>query len=318
MTGHPPGVVRLAVPASLAGERLDRFVAAATDLSRRAARRLAAEGRLWRNGRPSRVLSRTLETGDVVELLVEPGTVRTTLEPPPPVDLLHEDGWIVAVDKPAGVLSQASGTMPEDEHPADERLLLQLALAAGRRPYLRLVHRLDRLTSGVLLFARQPAAMGPLSRAWASGTVLRLYLAIVRGRMAPEPLVVDKPISRDPAHTWRFRTHAGGRVAVTRIRPLLPGPGDTTVVVCRPLTGRTHQVRVHLAAAGHPVLGDRLYGGGTAEVPRPMLHAAFLELPHPGTGERLGIAAPVPDDMTDRLPGEFRDPEWRTSLGGDT
>ncbi len=311
MTAPGPGLVRVVVPRPLAGERVDRFVAAATDLSRRAARRLAGEGRLLRNGRVVRVLSRTLQTGDVVDILVDGESLRPTLDPPPPVELLHEDPWLVAAHKPAGVLSQASEAMGRDESPLDERVLLHLALREGRRPFLRLVHRLDRLTSGVLLFARSPAALAPLAEAWRSGSVRRLYLAVVLGRVPPRPVVLDEPIARDPGHRWRFRTGPGGRPARTTVHPLVEGPGDTTVVACLLSTGRTHQVRVHLAGWGHPVAGDRLYGGSMAGVGRPMLHAALLHLPHPRCHEPLEITAPVPGDMARLLPEPFPEHRWR-------
>jgi 23S rRNA pseudouridine1911/1915/1917 synthase len=176
---------------------------------------------------------------------------------------------------------------------------LGAALSTGAKPYLRLVHRLDRLTSGVALFARKPQAHKPLVRAWSEGVVERRYVAVVEGRPELETDLIDAPIGRDPGHDWRFRVASAGRSARTRVTITGDLDNDLTVVECRLLTGRTHQVRVHLAHLGHPVLGDRLYGSRRAGlVVRPLLHAVSISLPHPDSGERLTIEAPLPDDIT--------------------
>ncbi len=291
---------RFVVPPSLDAQRLDQFVAAATTLSRRAARRLAAEGRIWRNGRPARVLSRTVATGDVIELLVEGVTAATP--PMEPVTVLFDDGWLLAALKPAGVLSQPSEASGPSDPSLDQRLLVQLARQEGRPPFLRLLHRLDRLTSGVLLFARRPQVLSPIAEAWRAGAVCRLYLGVVLGDPGQEARLVEAPIARQRDHHWRFTVHPRGRPAATLIRPLGRGPRDTTLVACLLRTGRTHQVRVHLAHLGHPVAGDRLYGGATDGVDRPLLHAAALRLPHPRTGEPYVAEAPLPGDFSPFLP----------------
>ncbi|NOZ94253.1 MAG: RluA family pseudouridine synthase [Acidobacteria bacterium] len=294
---------RFVVPPSLDAQRLDQFVAAATTLSRRAARRLAAEGRIWRNGRPARVLSRTVATGDVIELLSEDVTAASPSVDP--VTVLGDDGWLLAALKPAGVLSQPSETSGSSDLSLDQRLLVQLAGQEGRRPFLRLLHRLDRLTSGVLLFARRPQVLSPIAEAWRTGAVCRLYLGVVLGDLGPDARVVQAPIARQRDHRWRFSVDTRGRPAATLIRPLGRGPRDTTLVACLLRTGRTHQVRVHLAHLGHPVAGDRLYGGATDGVDRPLLHAAALRLPHPRTGEPYVAEAPLPSDFSPFLPEDL-------------
>lgn len=297
---NPPEATRLVVMPEHDGLRLDQYLAAATALSRRAARKLISEGVVARNCQPTRVQGRQVEWGDVVDVLRDPAS----LEVPPRPDLaelsiLHEDNWLLALNKPAGMLSQPS-SKPTNELALDQLAVLGLAAATGTKPYLRMVHRLDRLTSGVALFAHNPQAQAPLVKAWADGAVERRYLAVVEGLPEIEETLIDKPIGRDPNHDWRFRVDTGGREARTEVRTAARLDDDLAVVECRLLTGRTHQVRVHLAAWGHPVLGDRLYGSRRAdEVRRPLLHAGLLELPHPKDGSRITITAPVPEDMAE-------------------
>jgi len=296
MTNAPEGT-RLLVMPQHDGLRLDQFLASSTALSRRAARRVISDGAVARNCQPTRVLGRQVEWGDVVDVLRSPVELEA---PPRPVleelTILHDDPWLIAVDKPAGILSQP-GSKPTTELALDQIVLLGLALETGSRPYLRMVHRLDRLTSGVTLFARNPETHAPLVRAWADGAVERRYLAVVEGVPETDSLI-DRPIGRDPNHDWRFSISDSGREAKTEVRVADRLDNQLSIVECRLLTGRTHQVRVHLADWGHPVLGDRLYGSRrAAEAPRPLLHASLLSLPHPKDGRSIRITAPVPADM---------------------
>jgi 23S rRNA pseudouridine1911/1915/1917 synthase len=145
-----------------------------------------------------------------------------------------------------------------------------------------------------------------LTAAWAGGRVERVYVAVVEGVPDFDEIAIDRPISRDRSHAWRFMTDAEGRECRTEAQVIARLDNDLVVVRCRLITGRTHQVRVHLASIGHPVLGDRLYGSQRAdEVHRPLLHAASLSLPHPRTGDRLRVDCPVPDDIAGYLPGEL-------------
>jgi len=303
----PPQVMkpptRLAVLPWQAGLRLDQFLAAVTALSRRRARSLAGEGRVLVNGRPRRVLSRALELGDVIDLLgleEDPGVPRAP--DLPPVAILHEDPWLLAADKPSGILSQPAERRGEGELAFDEQVLLHLALREGARPFLRLVHRIDRLVSGLLLFARSPAALPPLDRAWREERVERVYRALVEGKPRFEAERVEAAIARAPGGAWRFEVSPGGKSAETEVRLLTPGE-PFSLVECRLVTGRTHQVRVHLAHLGHPVAGDRLYGAVHPGPSRPLLHAAELTLPHPRTGQRLRLVSPLPEDF-ERFLGE--------------
>jgi len=290
-----PGVVRYLVYPDHAGMRLDQGAAALTALSRRRVRSLADAGRLWLNGKAIRVVSRELHTADVVDVLQGDETLAVPRPLPPRLAVLHEDGWLVAIDKPPGVTSQAPRQRAPGELTAQERVALQLAARDGRRAETMLVHRLDRITTGVLLFARQHEAARALSRTWAEGRAEKRYLAVVCGDPGAAVRDVDAPISPDRITPGRFCVTARGRPARTEIRRLAVSRGYALVEV-RPLTGRTHQVRVHLAHAGFPVAGDSLYGGG-GSVPRPFLHAAVLTIPHPRDRRRLRLEAPLPADM---------------------
>jgi len=298
------GTTRIVVPPGHDGERLDIFLAGSTSLSRRAVRRLVGSGGVWRNGDSVRVQSKSLETGDVVDLLLPCDELGVPATPDLPMpEILFEDRWLVVVHKPAGVLSQPAETDTR-ELALNQLLLLGLALREGRRPFVRLVHRIDRLTSGAVLFARNPQSLRPLTRAWAEGEVDRRYLAVVEGDPAADEFLVDQPIARDRSHRWRFRIAEDGSPAHTRVAVIERHPSGTALVECRLITGRTHQVRVHLAHLGHPVVGDRLYGARpTPEIHRPLLHAARLTLPHPQTGEILTVESPVPEDMARLLAG---------------
>ena len=292
-------MVRLVVRPEHACTRLDQFLAAATPLSRRRARLLIGEGAVRRNGEVVRMQGKALAAGDVVDLsAAELGDF--TPWTPPPVDVLLDDGWIVAVNKPAGVLSQpAEGMRGAAELAMDEWLGLRLAWQEGRPPFLRLVHRIDRNTTGVLLFARRAEATAPLAKAWREGRVERGYLAIVEGEPAWESREVEAPIARVAGGAWRFEVSPRGERAATTVRVRSTANG-IALVECLLRTGRTHQARVHLAHLGHPVVGDRLYGS-SRDAPRPLLHAAWLALPHPRDGAMTRIEAPLPADFASWL-----------------
>lgn len=303
---------RVVVPRALAGERLDRALAASLPLSRRALREAIAAGAVSRNGTVVRQLGRRVEAGDVLELragtgagaaevsggIRDPGSgsgsgqlvAREGLPTLPPI--VFRDSYLLALDKPAGMLSQASARTP-GELAADELVLAHLTLELGRRPFVRLVHRIDRDTSGVLLFALNPTATAPLARAWGSDAVERRYVARVDGRLERDSERIELPIAK-VADSWRFEVAPEGQSAITEVEVVERREHDT-LVMCRLRTGRTHQVRVHLAAIGHPVIGDRLYAGAPA--PRLLLHAETLVLPHPATGDRIEINAPRPAEL---------------------
>ena len=299
---------RLLVTPDREGERLDVFVAGATNLSRRAARRIIEDGLVLRNREVLRVQSKQVTFGDVVDVHLPPSECGAESTPQPfTIKPLFEDRWLIVAAKPAGVLSQpAEGQSAGDPPSFDQQLMLSLAWRDGQRPFLRLVHRLDRMTSGVMLFARSPDVLPTLTRTWSEGLVERFYLAVIEGHPASDTFAVDHPIARDRDHHWRFRCDGDGKPSRTDIEVLATIDDDLSVVGCRLVTGRTHQVRVHLATAGHPVLGDRLYHSKRADlVHRPLLHAAVLSLPHPTTGERLRVICPPPIDLAKYVPRDL-------------
>jgi 23S rRNA pseudouridine1911/1915/1917 synthase len=278
-------------------ERLDRFLAEhAPELSRSAAARLLREGHATLNGHAARPADR-VAAGDVVEF--QPPSP-TSLRPAPeqiPLEVLYEDDDFLVVVKPAGMVVH-----PAPGHGTGTLVHALLGRGgrwstAGGEARPGIVHRLDRGTSGLMLAARSDAAHRNLSGQLAARTLSRTYLAIVRGRPRPEQGVVEGAIGRHPRDRKRMAVVERGREARTRYR-LVESRGGYSLLELELDTGRTHQIRVHLAALGHPVAGDETYAGRRAGEPdRPMLHATRLRLRHPATGERLEFEAPPPADF---------------------
>lgn len=300
MTHPVTSETRLLVGPEQSRLRLDQFLAQATALSRRRLRQEIGEGRVRLDGRTIRVLSRQVRTAQVVDVALPADVLGVPARPEPPaVSVVYGDDDVLVVDKPSGVLSQPAETRRPGELAMNERVRLDLALRQGRRPYLALIHRLDRVASGLLVLALRQEAAGPLATAFRKGRAERWYLAVVDGEPAFDHRTVSRPIARARGFPWKFETtidkDPDGRPAHTEIEVERVGEGWARLR-CRLGTGRTHQVRVHLAALGHPVRGDRLYGS-TADAPRPLLHAVDLTLPHPRTGEELKLHAPPPADF---------------------
>jgi 23S rRNA pseudouridine1911/1915/1917 synthase len=282
------------------GQRIDRFIAARGGISRGLARRTLEAGGVFLDGRRCKVAGRNLHPGQrVVVNLEEGGRAAAGPERLDRARLLYADTDVAAVDKPAGVPAQPTlttdrGTLPE---------LVASLLGAP----VTLVHRLDRETSGVTVFARTPAAASALAEAFRTGAPEKTYIALTA--RAPEPAAgrIDAALGKDPVRAGLRRVDAGGEPAATRYRTLRSGP-RAALVEARPETGRTHQIRVHLAHLGAPLLGDARYGGprrvGETAVPRVMLHARRLEIDHPVTGARLVLEAAAPEDLR-TLAGEL-------------
>ncbi len=283
----------LAVGPADAGERLDRFIAARGGISRGLARRTLDAGGVFLDGRRCKVSGKLLHAGqEVVVNLEEAGRsapARAVLERS---RLLYADRDLVAVDKPAGVPSQPTLT-------SDQGTLPELVAALLGAP-VTLVHRLDRETSGVTVLARSAAAAAGLAEAFRTGTPEKTYLALCARAPSPPDGRIDAPLGKDPARAGLRRVDPRGDAAATRYRTLRDGP-LAALVEARPETGRTHQIRVHLAHLGAPLLGDPRYGGprrvGEVAIPRVMLHARRLEIDHPATGARLVLEAPLPEDL---------------------
>jgi 23S rRNA pseudouridine1911/1915/1917 synthase len=229
-------------------------------------------------------------------------TVRLTARRPPVQKtrlsdgvIVHLDPQLVVIDKPPGL-----STVPYQNEPgALTELLPELLAARGERAGIAVVHRLDRGTSGLLMFARTPGARTRLAQQLRKRSVTRRYLAIAAG--AVEPATFRSHLVRDRGDGRRGSTRLPntGKLAITHVE-VVERLREATLVRCRLETGRTHQIRIHLAEAGHPLLGDTAYGRRDVPVPpapRLMLHAAVLELDHPTTGRRIALSSPMPDDM---------------------
>jgi len=290
--------ISFTVSPSAVGGRLDAVLADRDEMESRAeAQRLIDAGAVLVNGAP-RAKRYRLAAGDEIAVSLgpaprTPGELRAEdLDVP----IVFADEHIVVVDKPAGMV-----THPSKGH--DEGTLVHGLLGAGiaggddpDRPGI--VHRLDRDTSGLMLVARTERAHRRLGRMMRDREIERRYLALVHGEFPPA-LTIDRPIGRDPRRRTRQAVvQVGGKEAITHFRTV-ERVGKLTLVEARLETGRTHQVRVHLEAAGHPVVGDPLYGQGRAAhgLDRQFLHAYRLGLPHPETGGEMAFESPLPDDL---------------------
>ena len=274
------------VDASDAGLRLDQVIAARTGLSRRQAREILNLGGVQVARKRVRVAGKLVPPGTEVRVAHDPD-----LPPPPDIEvpIVFEDAWLLAVDKPAGIPPQ--GTWATDQHDL-------LAMLRKQRPELKLFlhHRLDQGTSGLLIFAKDAAANPSLTRQFTHGGVRKSYLA--RLSQSIGPCTVDRPVGRirhaDPGRFGCEGDLIEPKAAQTEFETV-PSEGLLALqgehwILAKPRTGRTHQIRVHLASLGCPILGDKLYGGLPSD--QLWLHAWRLSLTHPVTGASLDLEAP--------------------------
>ena len=292
------------MPSALAGERVDRVVSMITGLPRTDAAELVASGAVRIGGVAVEARSRKVVEGDELEIDVPEAAASGAglqAEADVVVPVVHADEHVIVVDKPADLVvhpgaGNASGTMVAG-------LLARFPELAGvgepERPGI--VHRLDRGTSGLLMVARTQVAYEALVEQLSSRSVDRRYLALVWDVPASPAGMVDAPIGRSRRDPTRMTVSASGREARTRyeVQQRFMNPMEAALLECRLETGRTHQIRVHLAAIGHPIVGDPRYRGARAKFPcpRPFLHAHHLGFVHPVTGERLDFDAPLPEEL---------------------
>jgi len=289
----------LVVPAALAGERIDRAIALLTGWSRAEVQALVREGDILVGGQvvPK---SRRLESGEIVEILAGPAAPRPPVGEPVPLDVRHADDHVVVLAKPAGLVVHPG---PGHEHGTVVHGVLDRfpeVAAVGEPSRPGIVHRLDRDTSGLMIVARSAEAYDALVEAFAAHTVDRRYFALVSGTPGARRGVVDAPIGRSTRRRTRMAVRDTGRPARTAYEVLDAWDApDVALLECTLETGRTHQVRVHLSAIGHPIVGDRTYGGRILDdAPvRPFLHAHRLAFDHPIDGGRLELEDPLPAEL---------------------
>ena len=293
-----------AIPDALDGERVDRVVALVTGASRAAVADWVAAGRVRLGGEPVTSRSTRVATGDVlaIDAPAPEAADLPVADPAVGVPVVYEDDAIVVVDKPPGLVvhpgaGHAEGTLVHG-------LLARypdLEGVGGDPVRPGIVHRLDRDTSGLLVVARTAEAHEALVDALRARTVGRRYLALTWGTPEPPVGVIEGAIGRSRRSRTRMAVTETGKHARTRYEVLesYRDPVAVALVACELETGRTHQIRVHLDAIGHPVVGDRTYGGDRESFPvdRFVLHATRLTLDHPVTGERLVFESPLPPDL---------------------
>ncbi len=282
--------------AALDGERLDAYVASKVPgLSRSRARRLIEEKRVTLDGSPARPSTRVRVGQRIIAEL--PGACIPGHRPQRiAFGVVHEDGSIIVVDKPAGLVvhptpAQRDGTLLN--------ALLERCPGLPDGPGMRrgIVHRLDKDTSGLLVVAKTESAYADLTTQLQHRTFHKMYLALVRGRVEPCRAAIESPIARDPANRQRMAVVEGGREAISQYRVLERRP-DCSLVEVKLVTGRTHQIRVHFASLGHPLVGDRTYGRGPHPIDRQFLHAAVLGFRHPASGEYAEFSSDLPPDLS--------------------
>jgi 23S rRNA pseudouridine1911/1915/1917 synthase len=316
----PKEVRALVVPPALAGVRLDvALVRLAPDLSRSRLKRLVDLGKVRLAGRQAKA-SHRLRGGEPVEIELEPEGPQGFVPQDLPLEVLYEDDDLVVIDKAAGMVVHPARGSPHST--VVNALLHRLGGApaeggpGAHLPRLGLVHRLDKDTSGCLVIAKSEGALKALQAQWKGRTVEKVYLALCHGRLADSGRI-DTPYGRHPRDRTRFtgRLRTAPRRALTEWRTVERFGDAASLAQVTLHTGRTHQIRVHLAEAGHPLLGDQVYGGtrrearapeglaarAAAAVGRQALHASRLAFDHPRSGRRLSFEAPLPADLAAAL-----------------
>jgi len=279
--------------------RLDLWLAARRGISRSAAQTLVEAGRVSVNGRPARAGQRVREGDDVEVRAAPPRDEPAAVGDGPRVDLsvVYEDEWLAVIDKPAGLVVHPAPGHPHGTVADALRQRGDVWSLVGGEERAGIVHRLDRYTSGLIVVARTEAAHRALAAQLADRSLGRVYWALVWGGVAEETGRVDAPIGRDPRDRKRMAVVDRGRTAVTDFRVVERLP-QTTLLDVSLRTGRTHQVRVHLAYIGRPLVGDPLYGRRHDPVSgRPALHARLLHFVHPADGAVREFEAPLPDEL---------------------
>jgi len=291
------------IPASLADVRIDRVVSLVADVSRSAAAALIDAGAVTVDGQVVVAGKERVQQGQTITVDVSqaPGPELPAAQAGGAVDIVHEDESVVVVNKAAGIVVHPGAGNPDGTL---VNFLLDLypeMASAGDPMRPGIVHRLDAGTTGLMVVARTAAAYDSLVAQMTARSVTRVYSALVWGIPASVNGVIDAPIGRDHRDVTRMAVVVDGRASRTHyaLEQSFHTPREASLLECRLETGRTHQIRVHLASIGHPVVGDAQYGGARAGIRagRPMLHARELAFDHPRTGERVTFQAAAPADF---------------------
>jgi 23S rRNA pseudouridine1911/1915/1917 synthase len=292
----------LSFVAESSDERLDKAISThAPDLSRALAQRLIKDGAATVNRRPSKSSYR-VQAGDEIVVRVPIELPQPVLPENIPLDIVYEDDALLVIDKPAGLVvhpgaGHSSGTLVN----AVLAHCPQIANVGGA-DRAGIAHRLDKDTSGLILVAKDDATHATLQKQFKRRQVAKTYLALVEGLVQPREGVIEAPVGRDKRQRKKMAVVRSGREAQTTYR-VVEYFADHTLLEVRPHTGRTHQVRVHLAWLGHPVVGDAVYGHRRQRLlrSRHFLHAARLRFTHPATGEEVEFEAPLPPKLANVL-----------------
>ena len=295
------------VPDALAGQRVDVVASRVTGHSRSRVAELIAAGGMLLDGETVKRASRIVTAGAMLELVTDPRPTQVASRPRlvGGLEIIHEDRDIVVVDKPAGVAAHPSLGW-EGPSVTEHLAAAGIAIATSGAPERQgVVSRLDVGTSGLMVLARSERAYSVLKQAFRDKAVDKTYQALVQGHPDPFSGTIDAPIGRHPGHEWKMAIVGGGRESVTHYETLEAHRAATLVEVSLE-TGRTHQIRVHFAAIGHPCCGDPLYGSDPAlakrlGLDRQWLHATRLAFEHPVEGNRVEFKSELPRDLEHAL-----------------
>lgn len=268
--------------------RVDAHIAKELGLSRSFVKILLDQGKVTVNGDAIFKPSSKVHSGDEVVVDYQPSQLQDI--PEINLEIIYQDDDCIVVNKPAGVLTHSKGVFNPE---ATVSTFIRQFTEGMEDNRGGIVHRLDRVTSGLLICAKHPKALTHLQKQFSERKTKKVYNAVVNGSLTPLEATIDMPIERNPKKPQTFRVGANGKTATTHYK-VLEESQDKSLVELRPVTGRTHQLRVHLAQLEHPIIGDVLYGGQSAD--RTYLHALSLEITIPN-GERKVFSAPLPPEF---------------------
>lgn len=285
--------------AQISGLRLDKVASEQSRLSRARIQNLIKEGHVTVNGERAKP-GYKLQEGDRVDIVVPPPTPADLAPEPIPLAIVYQDDDLIVVDKPPGLTVH-----PAPGHPSHTLVNAILAhcpdlpgIGVSSRPGI--IHRLDKDTSGLIIVAKNDAAQTSLAAQMKARTIIKRYLVLVKGKLTPERGAIEGPVGRDPRNRQRMAVVSTGRPSRTSYR-VLQQWDKFTLVEATLETGRTHQIRVHFAAIGFPVMGDATYGFKNPDLKRQFVHACYVKFRHPRTGEWLELDSPLPDDLKKAL-----------------